>query len=488
MEKKKYIFGSLFIFIVTLIIYKYKNKNKFTTKTYNDNDDFKSILKDLNKLMKYENKNKKVITKQLKEITNLNKLQIKHMKDVTNKNLFNKNIEKHRLFIDTHNINSEPLDRSNYIYYLSGSSEYGITNETGGYSEFKNVIGFRLVKAIIPNTNHVILDTRNTIIIELGSEFYNYKGSTNTSESDPGNGYIKFNNSTITSATKAYISKTTSLDKNINSILDGNTFLRIENDNNSSKYINFSISSVSVDDEGANYRTLNITKIGTSSFSLSDNDDLKVYLLKLNNINDRDKKIKIILPTGFYTTDTMKNAFNTAVYSWSGESGTSTANTYTISVTFDYQKKHFTFTMANNYEFKFKWTETNINSAQTVLGFINKDTSNFSNVINGDIPPDMSINYIDLIIDEIPSIACKYNAKGHKLIDRIGITSGLGELLEYTQKWDKDNENYFYPIKLNQLSIKLLESSHNHYYKSDRDHSFEFEITIIKNTGDFNLN
>ena len=376
MEKKKYIFGSLFIFIVTLIIYKYKNKNRFTTKTYND-DDFKSILKDLSKLIKYENKNKKVITKQLKEITNLNKLQIKHMKDVTNKNLFNKNIEKHRLFIDTHNINSELLDRSNYIYYLSGSSEYGITNETGGYSEFKNVIGFRLVKAIIPNTNHVILDTRNTIIIEL-------------------------NDTAVT--------------------------------------------------------------------------------------GDRDKKIKIILPTGFYTTDTIKNAFNTAIYSWSGDSGTSAANTYTISVTFDFQKKHFIFTMANNYEFKFKWTETNINSAQTVLGFINKDTSNFSNVINGDIPPDMSINYIDLIIDEIPSIACKYNAKGYKLIDRIGITTGLGELLEYTQKWDKDNENYFYPIKLNQLSIKLLESSHNHYYKSDRDHSFEFEITIIKNIEDFNLN
>jgi len=371
--EKKYIFSSLFIFIVILIIY--KNKNKFTTKTYNDNDDLKSILKDLNKLMKYENKNKKVITKQLKEITNLNKLQIKHMKDVTNTNLFNKNIEKHRLFIDTHNIKGT-LDRSNYTYHLNGSSEYGITNETGGYSEFKNVIGFRLVKAIIHNTNHVILDTRNTIIIEL-------------------------NDTAVT--------------------------------------------------------------------------------------GDRGKFIKIILPTGFYTTDTMQNAFSNADYSWSGESG-GAADTYTISVTFDSQKKHFTFTMANNYEFKFKWSDTNTNSAQTVLGFIKKDTSDFSNVINGDIPPDMSINYIDLIIDEIPSIACKYNAKGHKLIDRIGITSGLGELLEYTQKWDKDNENYFYPIKLNQLSIKLLESSHNHYYKSDRDHSFEFEITIIKNTGDFNLN
>ena len=43
--------------------------------------------------------------------------------------------------------------------------------------------------------------------------------------------------------------------------------------------------------------------------------------------------------------------------------------------------------------------------------------------------------------------------------------------------------NYFYPITLKQLSIKLYEDTHDQLYQSHSyDHSFEFELTILKNT------
>ena len=99
----------------------------------------------------------------------------------------------------------------------------------------------------------------------------------------------------------------------------------------------------------------------------------------------------------------------------------------------------------------------------------------------------MSIHYVDLIIDEIPYIACKKNALGKKLIERIGLMGNIGDLIEYIQPWNSDNENYFFPISLQKLSIQLYETTHNHLYDENRDHTLEFEITTIKNPKKFNL-
>ena len=389
---KIYVLSSLLIILLLFGYYKYNSnldENKLTTKIDSPEslNDFKIVLNNLVKLLESEKKNKKIMSKQLKELATLNKIQTKHIKDITKKELFNKNIEKHRLFIDTHNINDTNLDRSNYIYYLNGSPETGAKNQTGGYDQYKNIIGFRLVKAIIPNTNHNILDTRSIIIVQLA---------------------------------------------------DDDTVL---------------------------------------------------------NENDRNGKFKIILQNGFFDTDTITQSFTNATYEAIADIET-TGNTnlkglYEITPSFNSQNKLFTFTMKDNtasvaIKFKFIWSDVTNNSAQSFLGF-NGNTPQFINPIIGDIPPDMSVNYIDLIIDEIPYIACKKNGKGNRLIDRIGITAGLGELFEYTQDWDFQNENYFFPMKLDKLTIKLYETTHNHFFKSDRDHSLEFEITIIKNAKDFDF-
>lgn len=386
---KKYVLSSILVILVLFGYYKYKSnldENKLTTKIDSPENlsDFKSVLNNLIKLLESEKKSKKIMSKQLKELANLNKIQTRHIKDITKKELFNKNIEKHRLFIDTHNINDSNLDRSNYTYYLSGSSETGAKNQTGGYDQFKNVIGFRLVKAIIPNTNHNVLDTRNTIIIQL--------------------------------------------------------------------------------DDNSDSPSVSIT-------------------------GDRGGKIRITLQNGFFDTETIPQSFSNATYeaisSMATTDPTILRDTYSITPEFLDDSRKFKFTMSD-IKFKFIWTDVGNNSAQTFLGF-NGNTEVFNNPIIADIPPDMSVNYIDLIIDEIPYITCKKNGKGTRLVDRIGITAGLGELFEYTQDWNFQNENYFYPMKLDKLTIKLYETNHDHFFKSDRDHSLEFEITIIKNAKDFDF-
>ena len=384
---KKYVLSSILFILVLFGYYKYKSnsdENQLTTKIDSPENlsDFKSVLNNLIQLLESEKKSKKIMSKQLKELANLNKIQTRHIKDITKKELFNKNIEKHRLFIDTHNINDSNLDRSNYTYHLSGSSETGAKNQTGGYDQFKNVIGFRLVKAIIPNTNHTVLNTRNTIIVQL-----------------------------------------------------------------------------------------------------DDDED--------NNIiaEDRGGKIRITLPEGFFDTTTITQSFASATYeaisSMATTGSVNLRDLYEITPDFIDESRKFRFTM-NDIKFKFIWNDVGNNSAQRFLGF-SGDTKVFITPIIADIPPDMSVNYIDLIIDEIPYITCKKNGKGTRLVDRIGITAGLGELFEYTQDWDFQNENYFYPMKLDKLTIKLYETNHDHFFKSDRDHSLEFEITIIKNAKDFDF-
>ena len=64
---------------------------------------------------------------------------------------------------------------------------------------------------------------------------------------------------------------------------------------------------------------------------------------------------------------------------------------------------------------------------------------------------------------------------------------GLGELVEYVQPWETENENYFYPINLTRLNIEIYSHESHKLFDDTRDHSLEFEITTIKNPKKFNL-
>tara|TARA_Y100001980_G_C14556542_1_gene348475 strand:- start:1975 stop:3168 length:1194 start_codon:yes stop_codon:yes gene_type:complete len=396
MERKTYLILGSLIFLSILFIYKFSSsgEDKSITTPINSAenlDDFKRVINKLSKLIDKDRKTNKLLLNEVKKLNQLNKLQTKYLKGIKPK-IFGKDIEKHRVYIDTHNIRNI-TDRSNYVYYFNTANTEN-TNQTAGYTEINNIIGFRLVKAIFPNTHNVVTNTNNIVLIQLGD---------NALESESA----------------------------VNSDISG--------------------------------------------------------------------KIQIVLATGNYTTNQLSNAFDPtlqASYSWfqpPSNPVTSTNNlgtTYRISVSYDPTLKKFTFTMAGGYKFRFIWDEIENNSAHNLLGF-NKVTTpsdeQYSNLIRSVIHPNMSTHYIDLIVDEIPYIACKKNAIGKKLIERIAITGGFGELIQYIQPWDSDYENYFFPISLSKLTIHIQEPTQNHFFDDTRDHTLEFEITTIKNPKEFNL-
>ena len=83
---------------------------------------------------------------------------------LNNKSLFNKDYIKFRLLIDTHNINKDNFDHSSYVFDLNNNNMNNISNNTGGFGKYKNVIGFQFIKSILPNKSYMIDETNNKVI------------------------------------------------------------------------------------------------------------------------------------------------------------------------------------------------------------------------------------------------------------------------------------------------------------------------------------
>lgn len=139
----------------------------------------------------------------------------------------------------------------------------------------------------------------------------------------------------------------------------------------------------------------------------------------------------------------------------------------------------------NSSEFFFTFKDNNLSR----LFGLELDKINNSNTSNGrtlisEFPIDQSIHYVDLVVPEIPHISCKLNSIGQHVIDRIPLIGEAGTLNYYEAPLHEYlTQNYFYPIKLNKLTIQLYEDSENNFYTTNgRDNYFEFEITILKNT------
>jgi hypothetical protein len=114
--------------------------------------------------------------------------------------------------------------------------------------------------------------------------------------------------------------------------------------------------------------------------------------------------------------------------------------------------------------------------AWKLLGFFNIDSEyKFLHISENIIQH--TTHFVDLVIPEIPFIACKHNNTRKNLIERIPPGSP-GEIKEYVDNYNLDN--YFHPIKLSKLTIQLYEDSTNMFYQcQNADNSFDFEITIL---------
>jgi len=136
---------------------------------------------------------------------------------------------------------------------------------------------------------------------------------------------------------------------------------------------------------------------------------------------------------------------------------------------------YYTISADNNFTINFK------DGSKNLLGF-SLDIVSGSSTYTSDKHPDQTKHFVDLVIPEIPSIACKMGSK-KQMIDRIPLNSETGSLVYYrSPEAELQTHNYFYPMKLNSLNIQLYENDSNTPYNSDGHNHFEFEITIVKNT------
>tara|TARA_B110000967_G_C18819205_1_gene527751 strand:+ start:305 stop:1429 length:1125 start_codon:yes stop_codon:yes gene_type:complete len=352
-----------------LILYFYfRSGNKQTIVEKRTDDDTKLLF---DKLQKNDKVLKLLLSHTIRYLKR-DKYSDKQLLDRLNKDsLFNKDYETVRILVDTHNISNKvanSFNPGNYIFDLVSSDN----NSTGGFGRYKNVIGFRLIHAIMPNAAYIVDKTNCNIIYEADSAV-------------PGS---------------------------------------------------------------------------------------------------QKELITLTLTYGYYTLDNLINALPSTL----GAQTTTSDNDNMIiksTVSYDSTTHKFTFQCNNSStSFYFNWNTNSITRKSAKLfGFYvdGPSTTNSATSHISDIVPDMSIHYTDLVVDEIPYIACKNNPAGHHVIDRIPLNVDYGSNVSY-EPYRDPYQNYFLPISLNKLTIKLLEPLHGTPYNpQDSDHSLEFELTMIKN-------
>lgn len=260
---------------------------------------------------------------------------------------FTPELSRIRLLVDSKNVD-HTLDHSTSKYTINFEGS-NVGNATGGYGSLDNVIGFRLIKAMIPNSIYTVNDNNRNIIIQM---------------SDSSEEHIYLTN-------------------------------------------------------------------GSYTFK-----ELGDHLIKTINAHGSLPGFSI-----FKNTNTLK---------------------YTIS---------------NSTAFRIKWLSSS-GSAYRLFGFFNIDDTSDNTSYTSNNVVQQNIHFVDLVIPEIPYIACKRNSNGKNIIDRIPLDEDSGNLVYYSS--DINLDNFFYPININKLSIQLYEDTSDTLYDcQNNDNSFEFELTIL---------
>jgi len=91
-----------------------------------------------------------------------------------------------------------------------------------------------------------------------------------------------------------------------------------------------------------------------------------------------------------------------------------------------------------------------------------------------------SSNYVDIVVEEIPYIACKHNSHGRRIIDRVPLDNKSGECKYYEPMYRNiiDYSKLFFPITLDKLTIKLYNDSHDLFDEKKSNLNIEFELTL----------
>lgn len=145
--------------------------------------------------------------------------------------------------------------------------------------------------------------------------------------------------------------------------------------------------------------------------------------------------------------------------------------------TFDSATNKLFFSSDANFDF------TTHKESARLLGFNpGTDPGNLSAGVLTPFPIDLSNHYLDVVVPEIPSIACKRTASGKNVVERIPMTVAPGATQYFAcDPADLQSTNYFFPIKLSEITIQLYTDNNNILSATNEQSSFEFEITMLKN-------
>jgi len=112
-----------------------------------------------------------------------------------------------------------------------------------------------------------------------------------------------------------------------------------------------------------------------------------------------------------------------------------------------------------------------LNGLDNVIGF---------EIITARILPIETTNmvpFIDLVIPEIPHVACKQNEYGIPIISRLNTDNNV-DVYSKTD-YEKEYNNYFTPIKLSTLTLKLFGVDGKLITSDHPKIIYEFEITVL---------
>lgn len=124
--------------------------------------------------------------------------------------------------------------------------------------------------------------------------------------------------------------------------------------------------------------------------------------------------------------------------------------------------------------------KSNNSSIGTLLGFPYDNLSG-TNTYTGNHAVKLRTGFVDLVIPELPYMACKKNPQSKKLVERISLTSETNRFIFHSPE-DYSINNYFTPINLDRITIQLFDENKDIPYNSMHDNFFEFEIVTLHNT------
>lgn len=203
--------------------------------------------------------------------------------------------------------------------------------------------------------------------------------------------------------------------------------------------------------------------IPNSSYNINNNNNQFVY--KING-----KQIIINIEKGLYNPKNLAEFINDIPNF--KDNLNITYNPYTL--------KFKIFSNDNNFDICWDYNNKTKNLAR-FMGWKSCKIKNKKCYIS-DTVLDMSTPYVDLIIKQIPRIACIDTPCGKHIIDRIPLDVCFGENKYYEPNCCDYKQNYFLPISLDRLDIVLEDPVYNTIYDSQNlNNSFEFELTVIKN-------